>query len=192
MREKYHYCAFYCDENIWKLCETLKQESTLLDRPAFVVFISNPQKSCAIWHQKTSESADLPVVFDYHVILLAEDDAQGWHVWDLDTRLDFPEKAESYFSETFLPGCEIPNELLPVFRLVSPQDYLQNYSTDRSHMLDKNGKWQQPPPEWQAPYHADKGMNLFDYLNMEEGVTGESLKGEVLGLQSMLNRFKSG
>lgn len=192
MRENYKYCAFYCDENIWKLCETLEQESTFKDRSAYVVFVTNPKQSVAIWHQKTSELADLPVVFDYHVVLLVEDDKLGWQVWDLDTRLNFPENAETYFHETFSPGYEIPEELLPVFRLVSADDYLKNYSTDRSHMRDENGEWQQPPPEWEAPFHADKGINLFEYVQMEVGVTGKCLNGEVLELESMLNRYKSG
>lgn len=189
MREKYQYCAFYCDENIWKLCEKLEQESAFEDCSGYVVFISNLQQSCAIWHQKTSESADLPVVFDYHVILLLEEEKLGWQVWDLDTRLRFPEKAVTYFRETFSPGYEVDEELRPLFRLVSAQDYLKNYSTDRSHMLDENGDWQEPPPHWDAPYHEDNGMNLFDFINMEEGLSGKGLNGEVLDLQSMLNRF---
>jgi hypothetical protein len=185
LREKFNYCAFYCEENIWKLC----QEPEFLGKSAFVVFVSNPQKSCAIWHQQTSESVDQLVVFDYHVFLLAEDEEQGWLVWDLDTTLGFPVRAATYFQDSFSSGYIIPEELNPFFRILSPQDYLDHLSTDRSHMLDENGEWLHPPPQWEAPFTREMGMNLYQFAQIEEGSIAEGFVGEVLDLQTMRQRF---
>lgn len=180
LRQKFHYCAFYCEENIWKLC----QEPDFLERPAFVVFVSNAKKGCAIWHQKAAYSVIDPVVFDYHVFLLVEDECQGWLVFDLDTTLGFPVKAESYFRDSFSISYNVPEEYKPLFRLLTPQEYIRHLSTDRSHMTDEKGKWLQPPPDWESPFQPEIGMNLFQFVQMEEDFIGE-----VLDLQMMRERF---
>ncbi len=180
LREKFQYCAFYCEENIWKLC----QEPEFKGKTAFVAFISNPQRSCAIWHQKAAKSATVPVVFDYHVILLTKDEEQDWLVWDLDTTLDFPVKAETYFHDSFSVGPLVPEEYQPLFRLLSPQDYILNLSTDRSHMKDKESDYLQPAPDWESPFQPEKGMNIFRFVQMEEDFIGE-----VMDLQMVRERF---
>ena len=184
LREKYQYCAFYCEENIWKLC----QESEFKDKTAITVFISNPQQTCAIWHQKAAPSVTEPVIFDYHVILLVKDEEQenkkNWQVWDLDTTLNFPINAETYFHETFMVGYKVPNEFQPQFRIINAHDYVLKLSSDRSHMKDENNNEFHPTPKWKAPYQADKGNNLSSFVQMEEGFLGE-----VLDLQMMFARF---
>lgn len=180
LRDNFQYCAFYCEENIWKLC----QEPEFLGKSAFVAFVSNPQKSCAIWHQKAASSAIVPVVFDYHVILLSKDEEQGWLVWDFDTTLDFPVKAETYFHDSFSIGYIVPEEFQSLFRLLTPQEYIHHLSTDCSHMKDEEGKWLQPPPDWESPFQSESGMNLFQFVQMEEDFIGE-----VLDLKMVCEQF---
>lgn len=186
LREKYKYCAFYCEENIWMLC----QEPEFKDKTAIVAFISNPQQSCAIWHQKAAPSATEPVIFDYHVILIVRDQDKDneqahWQVWDLDTTLNFPVKAETYFHETFMVGYKVPKEYQPQFRLINAQDYILKLSSDRSHMKDEDSSYIHEAPKWEASYQADKGNNLSRFVQMEE-----EFIGEVLGLDMMIERFK--
>ena len=51
-------------------------------------------------------------------------------------------------------------------------------------MTDEKGKWLQPPPDWEAPFNSEMGMNLFEFVQMEE-----NFMGEVLNLQSVRERF---
>ena len=175
-----HYCAYYCEENIWQLC----QQPLFQKAPAFVAFISNPQKSCALWHQRAAHNPQAPMVWDYHVIMLVEDEVRGWLVWDLDTTLDCPVEAEIWFQRSFAIGHIIPKAFQPQFRLLTAEKYLHHFSSDRSHMRDENGTWLHPPPDWAAPFQSERGMNLFRFVQMKEDFIGE-----VLDLSSVRARF---
>jgi len=177
---KFHYSPYYCEENIWRLC----REPMFRNRPAYVVFVSNPGESCAIWRQRAADSPHAPMIWDYHVILLAEDPKRGWLVWDLDTTLDIPVEAATWLRLSFAMGSNIPEAYRPLFRLLTPQEYLRHLSTDRSHMRDENGDWLAPPPEWEPPFQPESGMNLFRFVQMQE-----EFVGEVLHLPAMWQRF---
>ena len=177
LNKKFDYCALYCEENSWKLC----QEPDFLNKPAFVVFASNANKTCAIWHQKAAESDIDPVVFDYHVFLLIQDEEQGWLVFDLDSTLGFPVNAETYFRDSFSADYFVPEDYRPLFRLLTPQQYIHHFSSDRSHMKDENGQWLQPPPVWEAPFKPELGMNLFRFVQMEDDFIGEVLDLQIMG-----------
>ena len=149
-----------------------------------MVFVSNVEKSCAIWRHRAAHSPDAPMIWDYHVILLTKEQKRGWIVWDLDTTLDFPVKAKTWLQLSFVMGCSIPDAYRPLFRLLTSQEYLQHLSTDRSHMREKNGNWLAPPPEWEPSFQPELGMNLFRFVQMEE-----EFVGEVLDLPAMWRRF---
>ncbi|CAI9740618.1 protein N-terminal glutamine amidohydrolase [Octopus vulgaris] len=88
---------YYCEENVWKLCEAVN-----IDRPeelefCSVVFISNEDRAVPIWHQKIGKP-DEPVVWDYHVIFLWRLEGESY-VYDLDSSLPFPCKLEMYINE---------------------------------------------------------------------------------------------
>ncbi|KAF8212390.1 N-terminal glutamine amidase-domain-containing protein [Mycena galopus ATCC 62051] len=87
------YTPFYCEENIYLLCEAflLQQEDVS------VVFISNENKTVALWNQKLNQSV---VVWDYHVVLLLRSKEQQW-IYDMDTRLPFPCLLKDYLAQTF-------------------------------------------------------------------------------------------
>eukprot|EP00736_Rhodelphis_marinus_P011130 Rmarinus@m.11556 len=76
-RDKCPYQQYYCEENIWKLCDLVRQmEPQRLDR-LFAVWVSNPKQRVFLWSQGASFCPETrPVVWDYHVVLL-EVGAQG-------------------------------------------------------------------------------------------------------------------
>ncbi len=177
-RSNFAYCAYFCEENVWKLC----QESLFSDREIRVVFVSNPSKPVALWHQKAAPSPEMPVIWDYHVFLLVKD--EEWQVWDLDTTLGFPLSASEYWKATFAMGYALPVEFQPWFRVLTGEEYQLHFSSDRSHMLDPQGKWMKEPPSWTSPWQEDKGMNLNRFVEMKEGFVGE-----ICELGEMWRRF---
>lgn len=186
------YHPFYCEENIWQLC----QDARFAGGEAFVVFVSNADKSVAIWHQKLAKAHWLPVVFDYHVILLARSAFGRWEVWDLDTTLGLPHEAVDYFSRAFRPEGDIPQVYQPLFRLFPVAQFLATFSSDRSHMRDASGNWLKPPPDWNAPYRTELGMTLPDFIQMmpsdstEAGpLSAAADGGAVLTLPRLLQRL---
>ena len=104
-------------------------------------------------------------------------------MFDLDSTLGFPVKAESYFRHSFSTDYFVPEEYRPHFRLLTAEEYIRHFSSDRSHMKDERGNWLQTPPVWEAPFQAELGMNLFQFVQMEDDFIGE-----VLDLQMMRER----
>ena len=76
-------------------------------------------------------------------------------VWDLDTRLNFPVSFKEYAKQAIHPQ-EIPAQFQQLFRVVKGVDYLQTFASDRSHMINPDGSWKSPPPDY-APIYT-KGM----------------------------------
>jgi hypothetical protein len=164
-RASLEYQPFYCEENVWHLARRFE------GRPAKVVFISNAQKTCALWQQRAAEPG-LPVIWDYHVVLSA---ARMIH--DLDTRLPFPSPAREWIDGTFpLP---LPEELAPRFRVVSAARFVEVFASDRSHMRDAGGAYRASPPPW-APIGI--GSNLMRFADMSDG-----FEGEVCALDGLLD-----
>lgn len=152
------YTPFYCEENVWQLC----RHPDLKDLEKEVVFISNPEKACLLWEQKASEREDVPVCWDYHVILLAR--RTHWEVWDLDSRLEPPVEAGRYFQRTFPPG---PPWGLPLrFRVWGADEFVSKFRSDRSHMRIAQGGWTAAPPPW-PPIMAEDGYPLMTLIDME-------------------------
>lgn len=164
----YSYAPYYCEENIWQLC----QNDDFRDFDRKVVFISNENRTCALWNQRASSSPGEPVLWDYHVILLVK--ADGWQVYDLDTVLGAPLSVEQYIDSTF--GDEsVPEEFQPQFRVIDANDFAANFSSDRSHMLTSGGQWQVPPPPWPAIVR-EGGSNLMEFVDMQKPTFGIVMK----------------
>lgn len=174
------YQAYYCEENIWRLC----QQPLLQAHKSEVVFISNPRRTCALWYQRAAPYPTEPVVWDYHVILLTQTLDNTWQVWDLDTLLGCPLRAEDYFSMTFWGTPRIPAQYAPRFRTVPAGLFLQHFSSDRSHMRDEQGHYMQPPPPWDAPQRGTESTNLMRFVD----VIHEYI-GEVMSLADTLTRY---
>ncbi len=169
------YHPYFCEENVWQLFG----RSEWAGRDTYAVVISNRWKTCALWSQRAAEPGH-PVIWDYHVIALARNDA-GWQVWDFDTRLGMPVGAADYLAETFplqrlgeVAGWEA------MFRVVSAQVYLATLSSDRSHMEGTA----HPAPPWPPIRRGGETMNLWRFVDMQTPFVGD-----VLSLAELTKRF---
>jgi hypothetical protein len=133
-----HDAPFWCEENAWHLCVEPR-----VGEDASVVVITNAWRTVALWHQRAASRVDAPVVWDYHVIVVS----RSATVWDLDTRLAFPVALDEYLRETFR---SVAPRLRPRFRAIAAPVYRSRFASDRRHMRDAEGGWQQPPPPWPA------------------------------------------
>ena len=157
------YQPFYCEENVWHLAGEMR------GRSARVLFVSNANRSCAMWKQRAGD----PIVWDYHVVLWCDG-----QIYDRDSRLGFPVPFEDWIAGTF--PVELPPLFAPRFRVIDAERFLEVFASDRSHMRTDEG-WQRPPPEW-PPIGA--GMNLMRFVDMEAPFEGEV--SDLAGLKAKL------
>lgn len=164
------YQPFYCEENVWwQVHET--------DGPRWALFITNPQRRVLLWRQRLAPLEE-PVLWDYHVVMVREEGGARW-VHDLDTRLPPVLPAETYLEATFpydhqtLPEPLTP--FVPSFRLVSADELVATFASDRSHMRGEDGAYLHPPPPW-PPIEAagvESAMTLERYLDLHDDIAGE-------------------
>ena len=173
-RESVAYAARYCEENVWHLCQ--RQELAAWER--LVVFISNHQRGCPFWQQRASPIAEEPILWDYHVVLFARpsspnrDQTLDWLAFDVDSRLTFPTNADEYLTQTF-PVVDLLSQIyMPSFRVTSADEYVENFSSDRSHMRDEDGGWLAPPPTWPLIESGDH-QTLPEYFDFHSNAHGE-------------------
>ena len=157
------YQPYFCEENAWKLCASRLAEEGSDPEEWAVVFISNRQRACPLWHQAAAPDPRQPVLWDYHVVVLHRLE-RGFDIWDLDTTLGFPIAAEVWWSATFEGLSDFPEPFHPSFRVIPADEYLETFSSDRSHMRGGEG-WKQPPPEWPAIFQPERGMNLERFID---------------------------
>jgi hypothetical protein len=164
LKNSYRYAPYYCEENIWHLCQ--EEDFAAFERK--VVLISNETRTCALWNQRARPADNEPVIWDYHVILLFEND--GWQVYDLDTIIGAPIPLAEYVELTFVDSV-IPEEFASKFRVVDATEFATIFSSDRSHMRTTDGQWQVPPPPWPAIVHNEQSnlMELIDMTNSKIG-----------------------
>jgi hypothetical protein len=151
-------CAFYCEENVWRLAyRKLHHRSDDGDdnEVFFVAVISNARKCVSMLHQRASISpADKACQWDYHVILIGvpcrRDEAAVALVYDVDTTLTpYPIPLSAYLDASF--PTSIPASYAPLFRLITAESYLRSFSSDRCHMYDtRTQAWSAPPPPYQC------------------------------------------
>ena len=159
------YQANYCEENIWHLAS----EPELQDQERFVVFISNAGKCFAMWNQKCAPDGQ-PVMWDYHVVLVAR--GEDLKIWDLDTVSGYPLPAQEWVKTSFSGSSTMPDAFQPMFRVIEAKTFLEKFSSDRSHMLVDENTYREPAPEW-SPIGGDKPSNLHQFINMNFPFEGE-------------------
>ncbi|XP_062912212.1 protein N-terminal glutamine amidohydrolase isoform X1 [Mobula hypostoma] len=169
LKEDCVYTGCYCEENVWKLCENIKNKRQHSLEEWYAIFISNDQKMVPIWRQRSCHE-DQPVIWDYHVILLHDCGGQHCEVYDLDSTLPFPCSFDIYVKEAFRS-----EELIrPVFRrkmrVIRADLYLKTFASDRSHMKDAHGMWRMAPPPYPCIQTAEAKMNLDDFISMNLAV----------------------
>ncbi|KAF9518178.1 hypothetical protein BS47DRAFT_1338433 [Hydnum rufescens UP504] len=139
------YTAQYCEENIYLLAKSFCSEEGD-HRQSYAVFISNVSRNVALFNQQASQAPQLPVLWDYHVLLLTVESRQTPNddltvsIWDYDTRLGFPCPFDVYMIGTFpdiisdiSASCGL--DLVSHFRVVPTSDFLDHFASDRSHMV---------------------------------------------------------
>jgi protein N-terminal glutamine amidohydrolase len=156
------YCPYYCEENIWHLC----QNESLLSHTKKVVFISNQNRCVAMRHQRAGGL----VHWDYHVVLLFKQ--RTWKIADFDTLLPFPCPAAVYLSESFI------STEAPFFCVVDADQYIRDFASDRRHMIDQEGTYLKSPPPWNA---IGAGFNLWEFV--------DGKYGQVYGVNEMNTAF---
>jgi hypothetical protein len=154
------YTPYYCEENIWHLC----QEPQFASVEAKVLFVSNPLRQCYFWYQRSAPTGEA-VCWDYHVILLAKD--SRWKIWDLDTTLPLPMDALGYLERTFMHVGKAQPTWDPIFRVIDAKEFTAEFASDRSHMLDDRRQWLQPPPAWEC-IGPGKVNNLQSFIDMSD------------------------
>jgi hypothetical protein len=171
-----HDWPFYCEENIWHRC------GGALGRlaAAHVVFISNPQRTVAVWQQRAAASTTEPVIWDYHVIALAWADDHRW-VHDPGSTLGVPTLAKAYLDSAFLPLTPAHSAYAPLFRWLPADLYRREFRSDRRHMRNAHGEWLAPPPPGPC---IGQGSNLMRFVDLEAEFLGEVLDLDALRLRT--------
>ncbi|KAF8868286.1 N-terminal glutamine amidase-domain-containing protein, partial [Gymnopilus junonius] len=139
------YTSCYCEENIYLLSKSFFDDEEMRSLwEIYVIFVSNDNKTVALWHQKAARSTDAAVVWDYHVILILRsrksrmkierigEEQHSW-VYDFDTRLLAPCQWKEYLNLTFPDGLLHTYERR--FRVIPVVLFLQHFASDRSHMV---------------------------------------------------------
>jgi len=142
---------FWCEENIWHLA----QHPATAAAERLVLVIAGAEAEVACWHQKAG-GPGAPVLWDYHVVLATR--ARDWQIWDLDGRLGYPVSAEDWLRTTFPLPENVPDAFQPRFAVISADDYVDHFGSDRAHMRAADGSWQHPPPPW--PELTGRGLTL--------------------------------
>jgi len=153
---------------VYHLCH----DPELAQRDPAALFIVGGPEGCLMWHQRSAPEQGQPIVWDYHVVLLARD---PWEIWDLDTTLDLPIAAASYLRRSFRPHLAIPAALAPRFRRVGRAELAATFASDRSHMRRPDGGWTEPPPAWPPIGREGLTSSLARYLDMNDAIAGERL-----------------
>lgn len=175
-RRRYWPC--YCEENVWHLAA----DPDLAGRDdVHVAFISNRERQVTLWGHREALWPRGPIVWDYHVILLARDHGAQWEVWDLDTSLGCPVPSAVYLDVTFPSPAVLDPALAPRFRLLPAAEYRRELRTDRRHMRRADGTYSSPPPPWPP---IGEGSNLMQFIDMVDDME-DGFLGEVLDLTGL-------
>ncbi|XP_048729630.1 protein N-terminal glutamine amidohydrolase-like [Ostrea edulis] len=183
-KEESTYTSCYCEENVWCLCDRIRDKYPDRLHNCYCVFISNNKRAIPLWRQKASKREDGQVVWDYHVIFLYQP-GPGTLVFDLDTSLTFPCDFERYCEESIKDDKCLKPEYHRMFRVIPAAEFLQTFASDRSHMLTKDGQWMSPPPVYPPIKTEECHNNIQEFISMEK----EDNHGVILNLKQFLEKF---
>lgn len=169
-REHYDYHSRYCEENIWLLCQRAEFAES------HVIVIASQADCFPMLNQRAASSAQEPLLWDYHVVLLWQKTNLNYLV-DFDTCLAFCTPLKAYMQQSFLAEELINPAYVPRFRVIKAHDYVSNFKSDRSHMKTKKG-WLAPPPPW-SPI-SETESNLHQFTNMADQRYGKVLSSTAL------------
>jgi len=205
----------YCEENIWRLAYRRimgdlgggEINNSKENEEYYVVFVSNEERCCPMLNQIASDHPMKPCFWDYHVVLMQSTKVvkKGKQVIqaqvsDMDTHLSSPCALEEYLEGTFnidFADKKDEKKFAPLFRVVRAQYYLENFYSDRMHMM-KDGEWLAKPPSYDCITTSNMKKNkkghlssLDDYVTMSKKSKGKenAWLGEVLTLKQLKSKF---
>jgi len=179
------YTSFYCEENVWRMCDQISKCQPDILSEYYAVFISNKNKQVPLWMQKQTKDPLTPVVWDYHVVLMQKPKEGSPLVYDLDSLMAFPCQLKQYLQQAIQSEKNMKKEYHRKFRIIEADDFLSSFASDRSHMLKSNGEYVQPPPNHPAIRTDDELMNLDDFIDMTP-IIG---KGKVKDIKGLVKYF---
>lgn len=142
--KEFKYSANFCEENIWHLC----QNPALKLFSKKVLIVSNSSKYCPFRFQKSLHGYEI-VWWNYHVILFASNEGQSF-IYDFDSTLSIPLSGIEYIERTFRRHENWEEIHLPCFKAIAAEEYINSFTSDRSHMKDAEDNWLSTPPKWPA------------------------------------------
>lgn len=178
------YTPCYCEENIWHLCDHVRKNQPGLLNYVHAVFLSNDCKVIPLWEQRAGTGEEKLVFWDYHVIFMY---CKGscCTIYDLDTCLPFPCDIKLYLER----GLRSDHQIVPKYhrklRVIPASEFLDNFSSDRSHMRKSDGSWIKPPPNY--PPICPQGINNLDHFIQMHPTYG---CGKVMTLDQFTEDFK--
>ncbi|GIY44912.1 protein N-terminal glutamine amidohydrolase [Caerostris darwini] len=180
------YTSCYCEENVWKICEYVKNKQSSQISLCYAVFISNRNQSVPLWCQKSGTDENKLAVWDYHVIFIynASND-KGTLVFDLDSILPFPVPLEKYAPLTFQMDTYLQPIYHRYFRVIPAEEFLQTFASDRSRMRNPDGSWKKEPPPYPCLSIPECSNNIDDFISMDPSIG----VGKVMNLNQFLERF---
>lgn len=164
---KYPYQPFFCEENVWQMCASGTGARDGFER--YALFVTNAHRTVACWAQRPCQGPEIPVVWDYHVVLLQRQEKSA-EIHDPDCRAGTPIAALDWLAATFPIRAEVRADYQPVFRVVPAALFVEKFATNRSHMRGPDGQWLQPIPPWDPPNAPDH--NLDSWLDLRPGGHG--------------------
>ena len=173
-----YYTSFFCEENCWQL---LNSQSLGKVDNFEALLLTNPQNTIALTQQKAAPPQEV-IIWDYHVIL---HDHKNSLIYDMDTRLTFPEPTNSYFAKTFGDQTAIPEEYQTCIRQVPGTVYLTHFDSDRSHMLAADGTPLQKFPHWPL-IRSQAPTSLVSLLN-DDSDEKDNLLTPFISISQFLN-----
>jgi len=122
--------------------------------------------------QSGSDQPGYPIFWDYHVVLL-----KNGYIHDFNSTLPFSTSISEYFEKSFIDESLLPPSQIPMFRVLSAEDYVALFMSDRRHMKTADG-WNAPPPEW--PLISQASSNLGQFTDMKDPAFGQVLSATEL------------
>lgn len=179
------YTSCYCEENVWKLCDSFRSHGFNIEE-IYAVFISNHERMVSLWQQQAGDLA----IWDYHVILITR--GKETLVYDLDSLLPFPVEFRRYVEDTFKPSkpaLRLGWKTVPMrmYRVVPATAYLKEFASDRSHMIDpKDGSWRAAPPSYPPIKTQGCSNNIQEFISMSDSALSP---GRVVNEAELLKMF---
>lgn len=184
VRTAHLYTPLFCEENIWQLIHSLSCQGENIDG-MWVLILTNPAQKVPLMNQRAVKEHHV-VVWDYHVVLLAKGN-QMYQIVDFDTRLSFASALHDYIGNTLIEPEHLPEHLHTHIRKIPASAYLNQFYSDRSHMLRQIDSSEFP--DWPVINAGQPNtISLADYLNLEQTLNDGS---EILKPASLTELLQS-